>query len=277
MPGYFEDEATTRERPLLQGKSYASEFYHYKEDGSGKTVYDNWEPEIEDRIDTQCAEVPYIPAGHLSQTSLGPLTNLEKEVQRLGTMVFTDVAPNVSSVNRRNLREALDNMVADRLTSRKFRLLNDNMRTDGSNPDTQPCRARCTKIARRILRELGVPNADKFVVCSVRCVIGRAEQYHRDRLGFGPSVLVIVLASNSAYKVKFARMKSGGRAPSDMDSDSDTPLAVRAARGTYSHNTLRTPLQLVPPPRPPPPPVRTKHMHLPPKADVVLPCLLFPP
>jgi hypothetical protein len=71
MPGYFEDEATTRERPLLLGKSYASEFYHYKEDGSGKTVYDNWEPEIEDRIDTQCAEVPDIPAGYLSQTSLG--------------------------------------------------------------------------------------------------------------------------------------------------------------------------------------------------------------
>ena len=42
MPGYFEDEATTRERPLLLGKSYVSEFYHYKEDGSGKTVYDNW-------------------------------------------------------------------------------------------------------------------------------------------------------------------------------------------------------------------------------------------
>ena len=237
MSGYMKDEPTFPELRLLQKGSFGSEFYHYKMDASGHTVYDNCEPEKEDRIDTDCEEAPNILAGPLTQDSLRPLKNLVKEVYKLGTMVFTDVAADVSSVNASNLRQALGNMVKYQHIqgSRKLRELNDHMRTDGSNPDILPCRARCTLIAQRILRELGLPNADKFVVCSVRIVDCAAEQYHLDREGFGPSVLVIVLSSNGKYKVRFARMKSGGRdidVSSDKDSGSDIPLVDVRGRGT---------------------------------------------
>ena len=141
MSGYMKDEPTFPELRLLQKGSFGSEFYHYKMDASGHTVYDNCEPEKEDRIDTDCEEAPNILAGPLTQDSLRPLKKLVKEVYKLGTMVFTDVAADVSSVNASNLRQALGNMVKYQHIqgSRKLRELNDHMRTDGSNPDRLPC------------------------------------------------------------------------------------------------------------------------------------------
>ena len=69
----------------------------------------------------------------------------------------------------------------------------------------------CTKVARAIAAEIGVPGAETMEVYSVRYVVDPAEEFHIDRRGYGPGVMVVVLSSTSDYELVLARIKAGFR------------------------------------------------------------------
>jgi hypothetical protein len=185
--------------PKLLKSTIASEFDHYKQVGDA-TVYCNDEPAVEDRIDTMSTAVPEIPRGPVRAATMESLRELCSQVLRGKTLVFRDFPDDISDNAKVHLKEAMDNM----------------MDYPWSDPSLEQKHERFTQfylthLVRQAARDIGVPNAGKILVISLRRVLAKADQFHVDRLGYGPDVMVIVIRTTSRYKVQLARMKEGCR------------------------------------------------------------------
>ena len=194
--------------------SFESEFIHYTKSENGEITWilpPKKAPEEEDRIDTTSTDVPEIPHGPVSKGNLSSLQKLKKAVVDHGTMLFTTIPETETQSNRENIKEAQENMMANKLSNAKIRPLNDFIRFRPNEAESKFIRKYCTKVARAIAAEIGVPGAETMEVYSVRYVEDPAEEFHIDRRGYGPGVMVVVLSSTSDYELVLARIKAGFR------------------------------------------------------------------
>jgi hypothetical protein len=192
--------------------SFESEFIHYTKSADGDITWilpPTKAPEEEDRIDTTSTDVPEIPHGPLSKHVMQSLQKLKRAVVDYGTMVFT-IPETETQENRENIKEAQDNMMAHKLSRAEIRPVNDFIRFKSDECESPYIRKYCTKVARAIAAEIGVPGAETMEVYSVRYVEDPAEEFHIDRRGYGPGVMV-VLGLTSDYELLVARIKAGLR------------------------------------------------------------------
>ena len=232
---HIEGEPTPPEDPLLDKETIAGEFTHYRRNEDGGIVYDNGEPEVEDRIDTVSTEVPDIPRGSLGKDVVLRVLKLQREILKKGsgTLIFPKKADSECKGSKDNIKEAQDNMLEYQWSKADLRKVNDFERFDPRNSESPYIREFCTATVRMIAEEIGVPGWERMVVYSARFVIDPAGQFHVDRLGYGPGVMVVVTKTNSPYKLLLARMKSGCRAKS-------TALSSTAPRVVLPHTHTRT-------------------------------------
>ena len=194
--------------------SYESEFLHYVKRADGDIEWilpPKKAPEEEDRIDTTSTDVPQIPHGPVSKGVLSSLQKLKRNIVQKGTMLFTTIPETETPENRENIMEAQGNMMRHKLSDAAIRPLNDFIKFRPGDPESSFIREYCTKVARAIATEIGVPGAETMEVYSVRYVVAPAEDLHQDRRGYGPGVLVVVLESNSDYELEVVRIKQGFR------------------------------------------------------------------
>ena len=230
ISGHFPGDPTVSEHDLLRKESYLSYLYHYryKDQGIARTappkakvieyIQKDGQVRAEDLIDTGSTDVPEIPHGPLSDENFKRLRTLASGVRATGKMLifsrFDSGMERETPENKENLKEAYENMKQwPALSWSKIAEYNDHQKKDKdrSNPDAPTIREVWNNMAREIARELGEPDAEGFQVFSVRLVDAAALSYHLDQQGLGPTVMVVVLDTNDAYRVLFAKVKQGNR------------------------------------------------------------------
>ena len=194
--------------------SFESEFIHYVKSPDGDITWilpPTKAPEEEDRIDTTSTDVPQIPHGPVSKSVQSSLQRVKRTVVNHGTMLFTTIPESETQKNRENIKETQENMMAHKLSKAEIRPLNDFITFQPDDPESPRIREFCTQLARDIAKQIGVSDAETMVVYSVRYVEDPAEEFHIDRRGYGPGVMVVVLWSISDYELVVARIKAGLR------------------------------------------------------------------
>jgi hypothetical protein len=187
--------------------TYESEFNHYDQLPDGRILWTlKKAPAPEDRIDAEWEGDPEIPHGPLSDAVLRRLQRLKNDLVKNGTIVFTTIPK-----DQKNIQEAQDNMLKYRCSDADLRSVNNFMRFDPNNAESPFIREFYTKLAREMAKEIGVPHWETMEVYSIRYVNEPATEFHIDRRGLGPGVMVGVLNSTSPYPLVVARIKSGLR------------------------------------------------------------------
>ena len=227
--GHFPGDPTMSEHDQLKKKSCLSHLYHFRYEDQGverdaplesrkiKIVEKDAQVRAEGLIDTESTLVPAIPHGPLSEKTFNSLQVQIAGLRRQGVLLFTGITgtgsgmENETQENKRNLEEALANLMKYPLLTSEPVPINNFMKTQNNqnNAEKPTIRGKWNKISRAMGTDLGVPDAEHFEVFSVHLVDDAALRSHNDRLGLGQSVYVTVLNTNDAYKVLFAAVKQG--------------------------------------------------------------------
>ena len=143
--------------------------------------------------------IPKVVCGTLSTRTFAKLTPIKQLVCQRGPVIFSGVQECMtlwSGATKTNMETAMQRL-------REFPCAPVNLRFD--DEDLQKT---CTSFLRAAAVHLGFGDeAHKMHAFSARYVAAPAEDYHIDRLGYGPSVLVINV-TKVQYPVRLAPIKA---------------------------------------------------------------------